>query len=159
MKTLRVLSPLLVLLTIAAPSSIQASPVFELDSLKRQKPYVLEIRYGHHEMPPAHSVPQEPSAEFLAHAASLNLRVAERDAGQIAGGPFTFGFILEPKAETFAVAFQGDYEIKESGKSFQGTTLVPLNQWIVLAETITKTFTSQGEQRQGFSVAMRLRKD
>lgn len=159
MKVLRRLSPLPILLTIAALSSVQASPAFELDSLKHQKPYVLEIRYGHHERPPAHPVPQEPSAEFLAQAASLNLRVAARDSGQLSGGPFTFGFTLEPKAEAFAIAFQGDYTLKDSGKSFQGVTLIPLDQWMVLAETTTTTFTSQGEQRQGFSVVMRIRQD
>src|SRR5690606_2240549 len=151
------LQRILLLIALTLPS-VNATWAFELIQLKQQKPYVLEVRYGAQENLPTST---EPSAEFLANAESLGIRVAATDANQIFSGPFTFGFTLAPgqKAETYAVRFQGEYQLQDSGKSFEGASLVRLKDWVLIAETSMTVLTPNGEKRQIFSVAMRLRAD
>ncbi len=158
MKATPILLQRILLLIALTLSSFNTAWAFELIQLKQQKPYVLEVRYGTQENLPTST---EPSAEFLANAESLDIRVAPTDSNQIASGPFTFGFALAPgqKAETYAVRFQGAYQLQDSGKSFEGASLVRLNEWVLIAETSMTVLTPNGEKRQIFSVAMRLRAD
>ncbi len=158
MKSIPVVLHKSILLIALALASVNIAWAFELVQLKQQKPYVLEIRYGSQE---ALATSTEPSAEFLAKAERLSLRVAATDSGQLSNGPFTFGFTLSPmqKEHAYRVTFQGEYQLNDAGKSFQGASKVQLNEWMLIAETSTTILTQKGQERQAFAVAMRLRKD